>query len=58
MTRGGSGTGYGHVAQAELLKLQKSGQFLDEPARIKSHEFKWSPKIVVVYYESMKRKLI
>ncbi len=33
--RGGSGTGHGHVAQAELLKLQKSGQFPDEPVRIK-----------------------
>jgi len=30
--RGGSGTGRGHVAQAELLKLQKIGQFPDEPA--------------------------
>ena len=28
--RGGSGTGHGHDAQAELLKLQKSGQFPDE----------------------------
>ncbi len=33
--RGGSGTGHGQVVQAELLKLQKSGQFLDEPVRIK-----------------------
>jgi hypothetical protein len=32
--RGGSGTVHGHVAQAELLKLQKSGQFPDEPVRI------------------------
>ena len=34
-SRGGSGTGHGHVAQAELLKLQKSGQFPDESVRIK-----------------------
>ena len=26
----GNGTGHGHVVQAELLKLQKSGQFPDE----------------------------
>ncbi len=26
--RGGSGTGHGHVAQAELLKLKKNGSFL------------------------------
>jgi hypothetical protein len=32
----GSGTTHGHVAQAELLKLQKSGQFLDESVN-KSH---------------------
>jgi hypothetical protein len=31
--RGGSGTGW--IEQAELLKLQKSGQFPDEPVRIK-----------------------
>jgi hypothetical protein len=28
--RGGSGTGHGQVAQAELLNLQRSGQFPDE----------------------------
>ena len=39
---GESGTGHGDVAQAELLKLQKSSQFPDEP---------------VVYYESIKREL-
>jgi hypothetical protein len=33
--RGGSGTGHGRFAQAELLKLKKSGQFPDEPVRIK-----------------------
>ncbi len=27
---GGSGTGHDHVAQTDLLKLQKSGQFPDE----------------------------
>jgi hypothetical protein len=32
--RGGSGTGHGHVAQAELLKLQKSVQFPDELVKI------------------------
>jgi hypothetical protein len=31
---GGSGTGHGHVAQAELLKLPKSGQFPDELVKI------------------------
>jgi hypothetical protein len=33
--RGGSGTFHDLFAQAELLKLQKSGQFPDEPVRIK-----------------------
>jgi hypothetical protein len=33
--RGGSGTGHGRFAEAELLKLQKSGQFPDESVRIK-----------------------
>jgi hypothetical protein len=32
---GGSGTVHGHVALAELLKLQKGGQFPDETVRIK-----------------------
>ncbi len=33
--RGGSGTGHGRIAQAELLKLQKSqGQFPDELVKI------------------------
>jgi hypothetical protein len=32
--RGGSGTGHGHVAQAELLKLQNSGQFPNELVKI------------------------
>ena len=31
---GGSGTGHGQVAQAELLNLQKSGQFPDELVKI------------------------
>jgi hypothetical protein len=35
-SRSGSGTGHlGLFAQVELLKLQKSGQFPDEPVRIK-----------------------
>jgi hypothetical protein len=29
-----SGIDHGHVAQTEHLKLQKSGQFPDEPVRI------------------------
>ncbi len=29
-----SGTGHGHVALTELLKLQRSGQFLDEVVKI------------------------
>ena len=33
--RCGSGRVHGSIAQAELLKLQKSGQFPDEPVRIK-----------------------
>ena len=32
--RVGSGTGHGHVAQAELLKLHKSGQFPVEIVKI------------------------
>ncbi len=32
--RGGSGTGHGDVAQDELQKLQKSGQFPDEFVKI------------------------
>ena len=28
--RGGSGTGHGHVAQDELLNLQKNSQFPDD----------------------------
>jgi hypothetical protein len=31
---GGSGTGHSYVAQAELLKLQRSGQFPDELVKI------------------------
>jgi hypothetical protein len=31
---GGSGRVHGHVAQAELLKLKKRGQFPDESVRI------------------------
>jgi hypothetical protein len=30
-----SGTGDGHVPQAELLKVHKNGQFPDDPVRIK-----------------------
>ena len=30
-----SGTGHGRITQAELLKLQKSGQFPDESVRTK-----------------------
>ena len=48
MPRGGSGRIHGRFAQAELLKLQKSGQFPDEPVRI---------KVIFVYYESIKREL-
>ncbi len=33
-----SGTGHGLIAQAELLKMQKSGQFPDEPVRIKGSQ--------------------
>jgi hypothetical protein len=31
----GSGTGHGHIVEAALLKLKKSGQFSDESVRIK-----------------------
>ena len=31
----GSGTGHGDVEESELLKLQKNGQFPDDPVRIK-----------------------
>jgi hypothetical protein len=33
--RGGSATVHGWFAQAELLKLQKCGQFPDEPVKMK-----------------------
>jgi hypothetical protein len=32
---GGSGIVHGRFAQSELLKMQKSGQFPDDPVRIK-----------------------
>ena len=32
---GGSGTDHDQIAQAELLKLKKNGQFPDETVRIK-----------------------
>ena len=31
---GGSGTGHGHVAEVELLNLQKNGQFPDDLVKI------------------------
>jgi len=37
MQHGGSGTGPGFNAHAELLKLQKSGCFPDEPAKKNAH---------------------
>ena len=37
-TRDGGGTGHGQIAQAELLKLEKSGQFSDESVRIKASQ--------------------
>ena len=52
--RGGSGTGHGHVAQAELLTLQKSGQFPDELVKIEGAQIHC---VSVVYYESIKREL-
>ena len=65
--RGGSGTGHGQIAQAELLKLQKTGQFPDDPVRIKgspihcvnSHVLGISVIIceVVVYFEPNKTKV-
>jgi hypothetical protein len=33
-SRGGSGNTHDQIALTELLKLQKSGQFPDEPVRI------------------------
>ena len=38
--RGGSGRNHDQIALTELLKLQKSGQFPDEPVRIKNKETK------------------
>ncbi len=32
---GGSGTGHGHVAEAELMKMEQSGKFPDGSVRIK-----------------------
>ena len=40
--RGGSGTCHAHVAQAEILKLQKSGQFPDEPVSIKVSQLEFT----------------
>jgi hypothetical protein len=40
---GGSGTGHGHVAQAKLLKLQKSGQFPDELVKIEGAQIHYVP---------------
>jgi hypothetical protein len=37
-TRDGDGTSHGQIAQAELLKLEKSGQFSDESVRIKASQ--------------------
>ena len=48
--RGGSGTGHGHVAQAELLKLPKSGQFPDELVKIEGAQIHCvaSPDVLVI----------
>ena len=35
----GSETDHGSIVQGQLLKLQKSGQFPDEPVRIKTYKF-------------------
>jgi hypothetical protein len=39
--RGGSGTGHGHVAEAELLKLQRRGQFPDEFVKIEDTQIQY-----------------
>ena len=47
---GGSGTGHGHVAQAELLKLPKSGQFPDELVKIEGAQSHYvaSPDVLAI----------
>ncbi len=47
---GGSGTGHGHVAQAELLKLPKSGQFPDELVKIQGAQIHYvaSPDVLAI----------
>ena len=70
---GGSGTGHGQIAQAELLKLQKTGQFPDDPVRIKDTQIHYvngkrtnndshkgeelKGRSIFVYYESIQREL-
>jgi hypothetical protein len=49
--RGGSGTGHGRIALTELLKLQKSGQFPDEPLEEKSPEiFKKKRRVFFFFF--------
>jgi hypothetical protein len=47
--RGGSGTGHGRIALTELLKLQKSGQFPDEPLEEKSEIFKKKRRVFFIF---------
>ena len=46
--RGGSGTGHGWIAQAELLKLPKSGQFPDELVKIQGAQIHYVPDVLAI----------
>ena len=49
---GGSGSIHGQIAQAELLKLQKSGQFPDEPVRIKGAQIHYVTSQTYYQYQT------
>ncbi len=54
---GGSGSGHGWIAQVELLKLKKNGQFLGESVRIKGSQIHYvnsQASSCCIYYESIK----
>ncbi len=52
---GGSGTGHGQITEDELLTLQKSGQFPDEPVRILSHTNSLCKRPDVLVIEGIKK---
>jgi hypothetical protein len=46
--RDGSGSIHGQIAESELLKLQKSGQFPDESVRIKDVQIRYVTSLPAV----------